>query len=213
MQNELVKYKGNLQELDNDLKKFEELRNKREKIDSLKKELNEITDKLRNEVEIGNSILTNIRSFFREIVKKVLGTEVLLYVELNNKNNINFFVKYTKDDDPTSPTSEDQGTSYQKFLCAFFDLAVLRCYKDLGFYHFVYHDGILEGLDDRKKLLFIQAIKEYTTRHNIQYILTVIESDLPNDHNGEKFQFSEKETIRKLTDEGDKGRLFNCAVF
>ncbi len=213
MQNELLKYKTDLQALDNDLKRYDKLREKRKEINALDKILKETIDKLRNEVETGNNTLFNIRSFFRDIVKKVLSTEVLLYVDLNKENNIDFFAKYTRNDDPTSPTSEDQGTSYYKLLCAFFDLAVLRCYKDSKFYHFVYHDGILEGLDNRKKLLLIQMIKDYTKKYNIQYILTAIDSDLPTRNDGQKFEFSDEEIIRELTDEGDKGRLFNCEVF
>ncbi len=213
MQNGLVQYKNDLSELNKDIKRFEELSKKREEIDASKKELNEIVEELRRDVESGNNTLTNIRSFFREIISQVLGAGALLYVETNNENNIDFFANYTRDNDPTSPTSEGEGTSYHKFLCAFFDLAVLRCYKDSNFYHFVYHDGILEGLDNRKKLLLIQTIKEYTTKYNIQYILTVIDSDLPSYPDGKKFEFSNEEIIKELTDEDNKGRLFNCPVF
>ena len=213
MQVELVKYKSDLQELNNDLKKFEELKVKISEVESIKQKLSEKVDLLHKEVEKDNKTLSKIRLFFRELVTNVLHTGALLYVEINNENNIDFFANYTKDEDPTSPTSEGEGSSYHKFLCAFFDLAILRYYKDLEFYHFVYHDGILEGLDDRKKQSLIESIKEYTKKYNVQYILTVIESDLPHYENGEKFEFSNNEVVKELTDEGDKGRLFHCPIF
>ena len=213
LQSELVKYKGALSKLNDDLEIFEDLRKKREKIDASKRTLRDVVAKLVDEIEAENNTLINIRSFFREIVNKVLNTGALLYVEINNENNIDFFAHYTRDGDPTSPTSEGEGTSYHKFLCAFFDLAVLRSYRDLKFYHFIYHDGILEGLDDRKKILLIETIKDYTTKYNIQYILTVIDSDLPNYSDDRKFKFSDSEIIKELTDEGSNGRLFNCPVF
>ena len=213
MQNELVGYKATLQELHNDLKRFEDLKVKAVELNSLKEILNEKIEQLNNEVERGNDALTTIRSFFRKIVSNVLNTGALLYVGVNDGHNIGFFASYTRDEDPTSQTSEGEGTSYHKFLCAFFDLAVLRYYKDLEFYRFVYHDGILEGLDDRKKISLIKVIREYATQYNIQYILTVIESDLPYYESDEKFNFSNEEIIRELTDEDERGRLFNCPIF
>ena len=200
MQTELVKYKSNLQELKSVMEKFKELRNKTTALDLVKKNLNEKTAKLRHEVEASNATLTQIRSFFRELIKEILNTGVLLYVEINSKDNVEFSARYTRHEDPTSATSESEGTSYHKFLCAFFDLAVLKCHKDSGFYRFVYHDGILEGLDNRKKLSLIEVLRKYTKVYNIQYTLTVIESDLPYYEGDKKFSFSDQEIIRELTD-------------
>ena len=210
MQSELVDAKSNLGKLN---RICEKLIKKSEALDAYKQERDEKKKIIKNEVDRSNDTLIKIRKFFRELTNEVLNTVALLYVKMNKEDNIEFFTEYTKDKQPISPTAEGEGTSYQKFLCNFFDLAVLRFYKDRNFYHFTYHDGILEGLDDRKKLSLINILRKYTQEYNIQYILTVIESDLPRNENNEKFNFSEKEVIRKLTDEGDIGRLFNCPIF
>ena len=213
MQAELVKYKTDLQELKNSMKKFEDLKNKMVNLDSVRKKLNEKASELRDEVESGNKTLTHIRSFFRELVEDVLNTGALLYIELNSKDNVEFSAHYTRDDDPKSATSESEGTSYHKFLCIFFDLAVLRYHRNSGFYRFVYHDGILEGLDNRKKLSLIETLRRYTKKYNVQHIFTVIESDLPYYEGNKRFNFYNEEIVRQLTDQGDQGRLFNCPIF
>ena len=94
-----------------------------------------------------------------------------------------------------------------------FDLALLRTYYQDDFYRFVYHDGALEQLDNRKKCNFINLIREYCNSFNIQYILSLIDSDLPRDSTDQKMTFSAEEIIRELHDDGDGGRLFRMPKF
>ena len=213
MQNDLVRFKGNLQELDNDLGRYQEIKKKESELNEIEKNISATVSKIKNEIQNENNTLSSIRSFFRELADSVLKKVALFYVDINEASNIDFFAHYTEDENPTSPTSEGKGTSYRKLLCIFFDLAILRYYTNKEFYRFVYHDGILEGLDDRKKISFINTIRRYTQSYGIQYILTVIDSDMPYTENGKKFNFSEKEVVKELTDEGDQGRLFNCPIF
>ena len=90
-------------------------------------------------------------------------------------------------------------------LCAAFDLAVLATYSSKSFYQFVYHDGILEGLDNRKKQLYIDIVKRYCDSYGIQYIFSTIEDDLPNDILN---SLQLDEICLELNDEDDKGKLF-----
>src|SRR5207245_1284210 len=99
------------------------------------------------------------------------------------------------------------GFSYGRLLCIAFDLAIMRAYISEPFPHFVFHDGLLETLDDRKKLNLIEVSREYC-KLGIQDIVTVIESELPTLHTGKKFRFAPEEITLSLTDEGDNGRLF-----
>ncbi|WP_456854938.1 DUF2326 domain-containing protein [Bradyrhizobium sp. USDA 4501] len=43
----------------------------------------------------------------------------------------------------------------------------------------MYHDGIFEALDDRKKLALLEVVREQTATKKTQYIMTLIASDLP----------------------------------
>src|SRR5438270_10878044 len=87
------------------------------------------------------------------------------------------------------PSSQSEGTSYKKLICALFDLALLKVYEDAPFFHFVYHDGILEGLDDRKKMALLSIVREQTASKKIQYILSVIDSDIPRNAEGARVEF------------------------
>ena len=74
------------------------------------------------------------------------------WMNLQSHYDIEFNVEIV--DASGTNTSQNKGTSYKRLLCVAFDLAVLITYSSKNFFHFVYHDGILEGLDNRKKLNF-----------------------------------------------------------
>jgi uncharacterized protein YydD (DUF2326 family) len=76
-----------------------------------------------------------------------------------------------------------------------------------------YHDGILEGFDNRKKDRFLNAVDRFCKAFKLQYILTVIEADLPRDANDTKIPFPPGTIVRELHERGDNGRLFNMPKF
>jgi uncharacterized protein YydD (DUF2326 family) len=92
-------------------------------------------------------------------------------------------------------------------------LALLKVYEDTSFFHFVYHDGIFEALDDRKKLALLSVIREQIASKKLQYILTLIDSDTPRDSEQKRIEFGEDEIVLHLHDEGNDGRLFKMAEF
>jgi uncharacterized protein YydD (DUF2326 family) len=102
-------------------------------------------------------------------------------------------------------TAEGKGNTYQKLLCISFDLSILVAYHKNSFYRFVYHDGSLEGLDNRKKTNYINLIREYCTKYNLQYVFTSIEHDIPSEL---LKTFTPREICLTLNDSGDEGKLF-----
>ncbi len=54
----------------------------------------------------------------------------------------------------------------------------------------------------------MELINDLTKKHNIQYILSAIKSDLPLDVSGEIQEFKENEIILKLHDKDISGTLF-----
>ncbi|MBA7556453.1 hypothetical protein ES705_49161 [subsurface metagenome] len=127
--------------------------------------------------------------------------------------NLDFKADIVQDEKTLKVTSEGRGTTYKKILCAAFDLAVLKAYSNFSFFRFVYHDGMLEGLDNRKKVNFLILVKNYCDASDLQYILTVIDADLPRDESDIKIPFEQGEVIRELNDAGQEGRLFNLRKF
>ncbi|WP_213197139.1 DUF2326 domain-containing protein [Cloacibacterium caeni] len=147
---------------------------------------------------------SNINKIFNSIIKEILDTNALISLKLNNQGNIEFNADYQNKVDLLN-TSESQGTTYKKLLCVAFDLSLLVNFSNKSFYKFVYHDGVLEGLDDRIKIRYIKLVKELCEKYDLQYIITLIDSDLPK----EMPNIIEKNDIcLRLNDKDNKGKLF-----
>jgi len=187
-----------------------ELGSKRNQIKSKRNELQGVTNALEESVNNPPKRYQTIRGFFDQIVKKVIDRHANLFSRVNSLGHLEFNIDIL--DDVAQPTSAGEGFSYGRLLCIAFDLAIMRAYISESFPHFVYHDGFLETLDDRKKLNLIEAVREYC-RIGVQHIITVIESELPRTATGKKFAFSDDEIILTLTDEGDRGRLFKMPAW
>jgi len=190
---ELIKNK--LSAIDNSLIIENEIDKKKElvkiKIEELRKELN--TRKH-----------SDINKIFNSIIKEILDTNALISLKHNNQGNVEFLADYQNPNDLIN-TSEAQGTTYKKLLCVAFDLSLLIYYSDKSFYRFVYHDGVLEGLDDRIKIRYINLVKRICGKYDIQYILTLIDSDLPKEN---KNIVSSEDICLELNDKDDNGKLF-----
>ncbi|WP_166383004.1 DUF2326 domain-containing protein [Polaribacter sp. 11A2H] len=175
--------------LENDIKHKKETIN--DKISALKESLTERKH-------------SNINRIFNSIIKEILDTNALISLKLNNQGNIEFNADYQNKTDLLE-TSESQGTTYKKLLCVAFDLSLLVNYSDKSFYKFVYHDGVLEGLDDRIKIRYIKLIKEFCEEYDLQYIVTLIDSDLPKDMPN---MIEDKDICLRLDDKDNSGKLF-----
>jgi uncharacterized protein YydD (DUF2326 family) len=152
-----------------------------------------------------NSLFSAIRVFFSEIVDDVIARKALLSVSPNRMGHLQFSAEILDEDG--NATSADRGHTYRKLLCIAFDLAVLRAHLDVRFPRFVFHDGVFESLDDRKKENLLTVFRSYVDL-GIQPIITLIDSDLPVRPEGEPPVFAEGEIILALHDENEQGRLF-----
>lgn len=151
-----------------------------------------------------NSLFSAIRLFFSEIVEEVIDRKALLSVSPNQAGHLEFKAEIL--DESGNATSADLGHTYRKLLCIAFDMAVLRAHIDDKFPRFVYHDGVFESLDDRKKENLLAVIRRYADL-GLQPVITLIDSDLPVRAKGESV-FGVDEIVLTLHDEGARGRLF-----
>lgn len=156
------------------------------------------------------SLFSAIRLFFSEIVEDVVDRKALLSVSPNKDGHLEFRAEIL--DESGNATSADMGHTYRKLLCIAFDMAVLRAHLDDHFPRFVYHDGVFESLDDRKKENLLTVIRRYSEL-GIQAIITLIDSDLPARTEGENSVFDESEIVLRLHDESDQGRLFKMKTW
>jgi len=146
-----------------------------------------------------------IRKLFNEIIFELLNVPAILSVSQNKEGNIEFEADYQNPIN-LSITDEAKGSTYKKILCSAFDIALLKFYNNKSFYRFVYHDGILDGLDIRIKKKHIALIRELVKQFNIQYIFTVIESELYESEG--KIEFFDNEICLVLADNSIKNKLF-----
>ncbi len=153
------------------------------------------------------SIYSQIKLNFNAIIKTVLDKEALISISQNKEGNLDFKEEIL--DVKGNETSESDGHTYKKLLCISFDIAVNQVYKNKKYIHFIYHDGFLEKLDNRKKIKFIELIRKITD-NNFQYIGTLIDSELPNQ---DKTIFTENEIVSILHDDGDTGKLFKISTW
>lgn len=157
-----------------------------------------------------NSLFSAIRLFFSEIVEEVIDRKALLSVSPNQAGHLEFKAEIL--DESGNATSADLGHTYRKLLCIAFDMAVLRAHLGDKFPRFVYHDGVFESLDDRKKENLLTAIRRYAEL-GMQPIITLIDSDLPARADDDEPVFSAEEIIATLHDEGEHGRLFKMKAW
>lgn len=193
------------------LHRLQELRGE---IRALSEECTHLQSQIESNVEAqsadNDSLFSTIRLHFSEIVEEVIAHKALLNVRVNGEGHLEFRADIL--DDAGKATSAGLGHTYRKLLCIAFDLAVLRAHLDDKFPRFVYHDGVFESLDDRKKVNLLAVIREYADL-GVQPIITLIASDMPPAAEDEAPVFTPDEIVLTLHDEGDDGRLFRMKAW
>ncbi len=176
----------------------------RTEIENLKEERKEYIDKIREAID--GRAHAEINKIFNQIVTEITGTNAIISIKQNTDANVEFEADYQTTTHVT--TSEADGTSYKKLLCVAFDIALLVSYSSHSFYRFVYHDGVLEGLDDRVKQRLIFVTQRICSEYGLQYILSLIDSDIPKNIEDPNQEFPMGSVCLNLNDLDDHGKLF-----
>lgn len=209
---DLVKVKADIETLERQRDNLKRLQELRSELRSIKSYLSEVQEEIENNVDTINSDPTSrfskVREHFSDIVEKVLSRKALLSVSVNQQGHIDFLAEILDDDG--NSTSADLGHTYKKLLCVAFDLSILRVHLGGNFPRWLYHDGIFESLDNRKKENLLEVIQEYTGL-GIQMIVTAIDSDLPTRNAQDSPVFEDTQIVLRLHDEDSSGRLFRMA--
>jgi uncharacterized protein YydD (DUF2326 family) len=170
----------------------------------------QIEDDVEQQNSERESLFSAIRLFFSEIVEEVISRKALLSVSPNREGHLEFKAEIL--DESGNATSADLGHTYRRLLCVAFDIAVVRAHLGDHFPRFIFHDGVFESLDDRKKENLLKVIREYAAL-GIQHIITLIDSDLPNPTISPTDFFEDDEIVLKLHDEDKSGRLFKMETW
>lgn len=154
-----------------------------------------------------NFVLDDIVSKFTDIVKSIANVDSYFFFEFNKESNPTYNIGMVDE------TNVNKGHSYTKLMSAALDVSLLVHYSQNSYYRFAYHDGIYESLEDRVKLKLLNKWRELSEANNLQLIITVLDSDIPEGEDGHKIYFKKEEIIRELHDRGDSGRLFRMPKF
>jgi len=207
---EMVVLRADITDLERQREYLRRLRELRDEIRTLKEEREHLRIQIEKDVEKQNvadndSLFSWIRIYFSEVVEDVMNQKALLEVSTNRDGHLEFKADIL--DKSGNHTSADLGHSYRKLLCIAFDLAVLRAHLNNKFPRFVYHDGVFESLDDRKKENLLTIYRNYADL-GIQPIITLIDSDMPVCGKKDDPVFDPSEIILTLHDENEQGQLF-----
>ena len=204
-QKKLAQLEGEVSRLEIQLHNIDVISTLNDEIEKVQQEQKEISKEITSQLKRQDGVTpSTIKRCFNEIFRTIFGVSALLYVRTNKTGNVDFYTDVAPDE-TAEATAEGYGNTYNKMLCVAFDLAVLATYSSKSFFRFVYHDGVFEGLDNRKKELFVQVARDYCQRYNIQYIFSSIEDDVPQNILS---SFSSAEQFLTLSDQDDNGKLF-----
>ncbi len=211
---EMVTLRADITSLERQRGFLHRLQELRTGIRTLTEERRHLQEQIESDVEQQNrnstSRFTSIRLFFSEIVEDVIAHKALLSVSPNQLGHLDLKAEIL--DESGNATSADLGHTYRKLLCIAFDLAVLRVHLNTKFPRFVFHDGVFEALDDRKKNNLIDVIRKYANL-GIQSVITLIDSDLPVSSENDEPVFDHSEIVLTLHDENEQGRLFKMRAW
>ena len=210
-QKELVKIESEILQVRQRLQHIDLILEKEKERERLKKQIEETIDQLKDihQRTEDNVRYNTIRGLFSKYFKAIMDEDSYISWTLNTENNVEFKPpKVRTKDDQTKDTAKDEGRTYRKMLCVAFDLAILAAYNIESYFRFVYHDDVLSQQDNGIKLRLLELINSLSHQFNLQYILSVIKSDLPTDSNDLPVYFSPKEIILNLHDRDESGTLF-----
>lgn len=208
-QKALAKKEEELNEVNSKISYIDLIFSKEDEIEDKKSDIESTIDKLKflHRHTEENEKYDDIRKKFNLYYKEIMNESANISWYLNANNNIEFPPPKVLDNTNKS-TAKDEGTTYKKILCVVFDLAILASYNNQSFFRFIYHDDVLSTQDNGIKLRLLELIDKLAKEYNIQYILSVIKSDLPVDEKDEIIYFKEKEIVLQLNDKNEEGTLF-----
>jgi uncharacterized protein YydD (DUF2326 family) len=209
-QKSLAKIEAEIARLEEKMKNLGKVGELEKQITKLNDDINEQIGKIKELINRSNDAYKEIRRRFNHTIQEVLNVPAIISIYPNKKGNIEF-KSDIQNPENMEITAEAYGTTYKKLLCMAFDLSVLLTFNKRSFYRFVCHDGALESLDDRKKINFLNMVRDICKEYDLQYILTAIDSDIPHDETDKKVAFPVDEVVLTLHDRNDSGRLFKMS--
>lgn len=210
-QKDLIKIETQLMTLNEKIRHIDTIIAKEKESQELLEEIQETVDRIKvlYQNTQNNKRYADIRAKFNSYYKKIMDEDARIFWSINSNDNVDFpQPKVHEKGGDQRATAKDEGNTYKKLLCVAFDLAVLTSYSDQSYYRFVYHDDVLSQQDPGVKHRLLALIHDLCQKYDLQYILSVIKSDLPMDKADQLIFFPIDEVVLRLDDQGPQGTLF-----
>lgn len=164
------------------------------KMRSLEGSIEILARQINEQINLGNTREVEIIDRFKDIIRNCVDYSATLRIIPNGKSNPEFKVITTEEfNGEVKSTGKYRGHTSKKLQSAAFVLALLATYRESNFYKFCYFDGVFEGNGDTPNKLFLEYTRQFCMDNDIQFIMTLIESDKPED-----LKFLPGEVIRIL---------------
>jgi uncharacterized protein YydD (DUF2326 family) len=190
---ELLKVESEILSYRNRLADLERAATHQKLIDDLKEKIKKLAISIKQELDKENKSFQDIKAIFQGIYRETFEYTALLFLEPNKRSgNIEFNADVL--DKNSKITGKGEGNTSTRVLCVSFVLAILAHYSSKSFFRFSYNDGLLDNWANNHKVQFMNLIRDYCEKYGVQYIVSLIKSDIPAG-----YEFKENEIVRKLS--------------
>ncbi|KZX11547.1 DUF2326 domain-containing protein [Methanobrevibacter filiformis] len=193
LQDQLLKMKSSIDEVDKNIKKYNDIDDEKTKIKESKLLLSE---KIRREYEVN-------RPFWEKSLKIFSKNSLELYKEPGSLIINTSDKGYSFDID--FPKSDSRGISKMKIFC--YDWMLVESNLSKFNMDFLIHDSeIFDGVDSRQIALALELSKRKSEQLNTQYICTLNSDTIPNDYLSDDFNLKDYIAL-ELIDNNSFGKL------
>ena len=191
-QRDIINIESEIKDYRNQLNNISDINKLEEGVDKLKGRLRDVADGIKSEVDkvLSGDEYKEIQYIFSEIYRESMDDTAVIGIGVNKENNVDF---KTVTLNQTKLTGKGDGYTATRVQCVAFIIAVLIHYSKYEYFNFCYLDGGLENWGDNPVKNFIKLFKRYSSMYNIQLIVSMIKSDVPQGLNIE-----EENVVRKL---------------
>jgi uncharacterized protein YydD (DUF2326 family) len=193
-QNQLVLIETEIAKFESKLENAETIESYAISLGNTKAEIKYAADKIKEQIDRSNPDYQAITILFQSFFKTIMGYTALLVVQPNSNGNVDF--DCTVLNSSQNFTGQGDGHTSTKALCATFVMAVLAHYSGSSYFKFAFHDGVLESWGNNPRESFLELARIYCKQYDLQYIVSLIKSDVPPG-----FVFEKDEIRRTLSKE------------
>ena len=174
-------------------------------IQNIKKEIEELYYEIVEEFRKYEPVIEEINREFVETTKMCTKTYEGSYLWIYTTDNIEAPI----DIEIGIPKDLSYGRTNLKLIL--YDITLFKniLENNKPMPHFLIHDGVFHGIDDKTKIRTLNFINELLQKHqNAQYIITFNEDEIPKEYEDEKLKFDYKNNVIAIYEDTPENTLF-----